>query len=146
MWDYYVGVFKKYAAFEGRASRAEFWYFLLMQLLIMFGLGIVGVIALGEEAGGILVNLYGLIALIPTLAVEVRRLHDINKSGWWILISFVPLIGAIVLIVFWATPGDKGLNQYGEDPYGNSGEGQDQGLAMEEPPVTDSQPGNPSQM
>jgi uncharacterized membrane protein YhaH (DUF805 family) len=135
MWNYYVGVFKKFAMFSGRASRAEFWYFFLMHIIIIFVLALVGVIVLGEEVANLLVGLYSLVAFIPTLAVEVRRLHDIGKSGLWILISFIPVIGPIVLIVFLATRGDEGPNQFGEDPYGNPGEGQVQGPVMEQPPI-----------
>ncbi len=107
-------VFERYAVFEGRAGRAEYWWFFLANLIISFVLqAIAGV----SNALLILAVVYSLAVLIPGLAVAVRRLHDTNKSGWWILISLVPFVGVIVLIVFLATDGDQGANQYGNpDP------------------------------
>ena len=107
-------VFERYAVFEGRAGRAEYWWFFLANFLISLVLQ-----GLGQGASILaLVSLiYSLALLIPGLAVAVRRLHDTDKSGWWILISLVPLVGIIVLIVFLATDGDPGANQYGNpDP------------------------------
>lgn len=107
-------VFERYALFEGRAGRAEYWWFFLANFLI--GL-VIQVLAGVSDALVILSVIYSLALLIPGLAVAVRRLHDTNKSGWWILISLVPLVGIIVLIVFLATDGDPGANQYGNpDP------------------------------
>ena len=90
----------KYATFSGRASRSEYWYFALFTFL----LGLIPI--LGYVAG--------LAFLIPDLAVAVRRLHDIGKSGWWYLICLVPLVGAIVLLIFFCQPGQPGANEYGE--------------------------------
>ena len=107
-------VFERYALFEGRAGRAEYWWFFLANFLI--GL-VIQVLAGVSDALVILSLIYSLALLIPGLAVAVRRLHDTNKSGWWILIALVPLVGIIVLIVFLATDGDPGANQYGNpDP------------------------------
>ena len=107
-------VFERYAVFEGRAGRAEYWWFFLANFLI--GL-VIQVLAGVSDALVILSVIYSLALLIPGLAVAVRRLHDTNKSGWWILIALVPLVGIIVLIVFLATDGDSGANQYGNpDP------------------------------
>lgn len=107
-------VFERYAVFEGRAGRAEYWWFFLANFLI--GL-VIQVLAGVSDALVILSVIYSLALLIPGLAVAVRRLHDTNKSGWWILIALVPLVGIIVLIVFLATDGDPGANQYGNpDP------------------------------
>ena len=107
-------VFERYAVFEGRAGRAEYWWFFLANFLI--GL-VIQVLAGVSDALVILSLIYSLALLIPGLAVAVRRLHDTNKSGWWILIALVPLVGIIVLIVFLATDGDPGANQYGNpDP------------------------------
>lgn len=107
-------VFERYALFEGRAGRAEYWWFFLANFLI--GL-VIQVLAGVSDALVILSVIYSLALLIPGLAVAVRRLHDTNKSGWWILIALVPLVGIIVLIVFLATDGDPGANQYGNpDP------------------------------
>lgn len=107
-------VFERYAVFEGRAGRAEYWWFFLANFLI--GL-VIQVLAGVSDALVILSVIYSLALLIPGLAVAVRRLHDTNKSGWWLLIALVPLVGIIVLIVFLATDGDPGANQYGNpDP------------------------------
>ncbi len=86
--------FKKYADFNGRAARPEFWWFFLFSFLIQMVIGVVG---LGPAVSGIIT--LGL--LLPSLAVGARRLHDTNRSGWWQLIALIPLIGIVVLIVFW---------------------------------------------
>ena len=116
---WYVEVLKKYAVFEGRARRKEYWYFVLFNTLITIGLGIIdGATGLvSAEAGvGLLSGLYTLAVLIPSIAVSVRRLHDTNRSGWWLLISLVPLVGAIVLLVFLVLDSQPGENQYGANP------------------------------
>ena len=115
MVDYFkLVVFERYAMFEGRAGRAEYWWFFLANLIVSF---VLQAIAGASNALVILAIVYSLAVLIPGLAVAVRRLHDTNKSGWWILISLVPFVGVIVLIVFLATDGDQGANQYGNpDP------------------------------
>ncbi len=116
--NYYVSAWKKYFDFSGRASRSEFWYFSLFNLIIQIGVSVLFGL-LGESMatiGLVITGLYGLAAFIPGLAVSVRRLHDTNKSGWWLLLGFIPIIGIIVLIVFWATDSFPGKNQYGENP------------------------------
>lgn len=93
--------------------------FVLFNLLISIALSIVdAVTGLAETGVGVLSTLYGLAVLIPGIAVSVRRLHDTNHSGWWLLIAFVPLIGAIVLIIFMVRDSDEGSNQYGPNPKG----------------------------
>jgi uncharacterized membrane protein YhaH (DUF805 family) len=114
-WNWYLDVLKnKYAQFEGRAHREEFWMFFLVNFLVNVGLGIVGKI-IGLP---ILQVLYGLAVLVPGLAVGARRLHDTNKSGWLQLLLLIPLIGLIILIVFWAQDSDPAQNQYGANPKG----------------------------
>lgn len=113
--NWYLKVLKDYAKFTGRARRTEFWMFALINLLISLGLAVVGVIAGGR---GVLQGLYALAVLIPSLAVSVRRLHDTNRSGWWMLIGLIPLIGAIVLLVFAVQDSQVGDNQYGPNPKG----------------------------
>jgi uncharacterized membrane protein YhaH (DUF805 family) len=119
--NWYLQVLKKYAVFTGRAQRAEFWYFVLFNLLISVALALVD-IAIGtysEEAGvGLLYGIYALAVLLPGIAVAVRRLHDTGRSGWWYLIGLIPLIGAIVLIVFWVQDSQPGENQHGPNPKG----------------------------
>ncbi len=110
---WYLEVLKKYAVFNGRARRTEYWMFALFNLIIAFVLGIVEVI-LGSP--GVVGILYTLAVIIPSIAVSVRRLHDTERSGWCLLISFVPLIGAIVLLVFMVQDSKPGQNQYGANP------------------------------
>lgn len=116
--EWYLAVLRKYAVFTGRARRREFWMFTLVNVLISIGLSIIDTI-LGTDYGagyGILSTIYGLAVLIPSIAVGVRRLHDTGRTGWWLLIGLVPCVGLIVLIVFYATEGQRGDNQYGADP------------------------------
>lgn len=115
MINWYLTVVRdNYANFKGRARRSEYWYFVLLHFLISLVLFAL-VFALGT-AGIILYAIYALAIIVPSLAVVVRRLHDVNKSGWFYFISLVPLIGGIWLLVLLATEGDSGPNQYGEDP------------------------------
>ncbi|MDQ5954845.1 MAG: hypothetical protein QG583_773 [Patescibacteria group bacterium] len=121
--EHYIGVLKKYAVFEGRASRMEFWMFILFSLLVSIALSFVDkylpkVDVWGEM--GILGIAYSLITLIPSLAVSVRRLHDINRSGLWLLLLLVPIIGFIVIIVFHLLESTPGENAYGPNPNGIS--------------------------
>ena len=108
-------VLENYLNFTGRARRAEFWWYFLANLIITVVLNITDA-AIGSGSGfygGILTGIYGLAVLLPGLAVGIRRLHDTDKSGWWLLLALTPLVGIIVLIVFWATDGQPGVNQYG---------------------------------
>jgi uncharacterized membrane protein YhaH (DUF805 family) len=111
--NWYVNVLKKYAEFSGRARRKEFWMFVLINFGISIALGLVDM-ALGDA--GFLGGVYGLAVLVPSLAVSIRRLHDINKSGWTLLLGLIPLVGLILLIVFYAKEGDAGDNNYGPNP------------------------------
>lgn len=111
--DWYLKVLKNYAIFTGRARRTEFWMFALINLLISLGLALIGAIVGGRL---VLQSLYSLAVLIPSLAVSVRRLHDTNRTGWWMLIGLIPLIGAIVLLVFAVQDSQVGDNQYGPNP------------------------------
>ena len=114
--NYYLEVLKKYAEFNGRARRAEYWYFFLFNIIISIVLGIVSSI-IGDKSG-VLGGLYGLAVLIPVIGVGIRRLHDIGKSGWMLLISLIPLIGWIWILVLLATDSNPGDNQYGPNPKG----------------------------
>ena len=98
-------------------SRSEFWYFNLFYCLIGLALVLVdGIISNILGFGGFLSVIYYLAAIIPALAVTIRRLHDTGRSGWWILISLVPLIGPIVLLIFFLQSSDFERNQYGPSP------------------------------
>lgn len=117
--NWFLVALKKYATFSGRAQRAEYWYFILFYILIFVGLSIIdGIIgAFSAEAGiGLLSGLYSLAILIPSLAVGARRLHDTGRSGWWLLIGIIPLIGPIILIVFFVQDSMSGDNLYGSNP------------------------------
>jgi uncharacterized membrane protein YhaH (DUF805 family) len=109
--NWYLEALKKYAVFRGRARRREYWYFMLFSVLAMALFEIVG-----GRTGGILLVVYALLLFLPSLAVSVRRLHDTNRSGWWLLINMVPFIGAIVLFVFLVLDSQRGENQYGPNP------------------------------
>ncbi|RSK50923.1 DUF805 domain-containing protein [Hymenobacter rigui] len=117
--NYFLHVLKNYALFRGRARRKEYWMFVLFNLIFAVA-AIVLDNVLGTAMDGIgygaIYGLYTLAMLIPSLAVAVRRLHDINKSGWWLLITFLPLVGGIWLLVLLVTEGTRGENQYGPDP------------------------------
>ena len=116
--NWYLDVLKKYAVFEGRARRKEYWMFILFNLLIAIGLSIIdGVSGLINTTGfSPLETLYALAVFLPGLAVFVRRMHDINRSGWSILFAFIPIVGAIMLLVWLVREGVQGDNQYGHDP------------------------------
>lgn len=105
-------VLERYAKFDGRSRRAEFWWYFLANLIISVVLNIVD-FGIGLSGFGVLSTIYGLAVLIPGLAVGIRRLHDTDKSGWWLLLALIPIVGIIVLIVFWATEGTRGDNRYG---------------------------------
>jgi uncharacterized membrane protein YhaH (DUF805 family) len=125
--EWYLKVLRQYADFTGRARRKEYWMFTLVSFIISVVLAILdGMLGLESNVGafnfGLLVDLYGLAVLLPTLAVGARRLHDIGRSGWWLLLGIIPVIGAIVLIVFFATDGQRQPNAYGPDPKAVPGE------------------------
>jgi len=112
--NWFLLALNKYADFSGRARRSEYWYFFLFYLLIY-----VGLIILSKMLGtvGLILTLLFLLAMIvPSLAVGVRRLHDTDRSGWWLLISLVPLIGAIIMIVFAVQDSQPGENRFGSNP------------------------------
>jgi uncharacterized membrane protein YhaH (DUF805 family) len=111
---WYTDVLKKYAVFGGRASRQEFWMFVLFNFIVQ-------VIISGIDAfitGGIIAAIYTLAVLLPAIGVSIRRLHDTDRSGWWLLLSFVPFIGIIVLIIFYVLDSTPGSNRFGDNPKG----------------------------
>ena len=103
-------VVKNYVNFEGRASRPEYWWFILAYFIVNVILGII------PKVGTVLSGILALALLIPSIGVAVRRLHDINKSGWWYLLILVPIVGAIILILWFVKPSDNGENKYGPKP------------------------------
>lgn len=117
--NWYLHVLRNFAVFSGRARRKEYWMFVLFNLIFAFAMMVLDNVLGFAVAGlgyGLLYGLYTLFVLLPSLAVLVRRLHDTGKSGWMALIIFIPLIGAIWLLVLLVTEGKAGDNQYGPDP------------------------------
>lgn len=117
--NYYLAVLKNYAQFSGRARRSEYWYFVLFNLIF----AIVAIVLdkiLGTNIDplpyGAFYILYVLAVFIPGLAVSVRRLHDIGKSGWMYFIAFIPVVGFIWLLILFFTEGNADSNEYGPNP------------------------------
>mgnify|MGYP000394658603 CR=1 FL=1 len=111
--NYYLEVLKKYVVFSGRARRAEFWWFTLISTIVSVILQVI------EQAIGldsILSGLYSLGVLLPSIGVAIRRLHDTDRSGWWLLLALIPILGWIALLVFYFQDGDQQPNQYGPSP------------------------------
>jgi len=110
---WYLEVLKKYAVFEGRARRKEYWMFILLNVIfLILASGIHGVF----DGYYIILIIYIIAMIIPTISVIVRRMHDIGKSGFWIFIRLVPIIGGIWMLILLCTEGQTWKNQYGEDP------------------------------
>jgi uncharacterized membrane protein YhaH (DUF805 family) len=110
---------KKYAVFSGRSRRTEYWYFVLFVVLISIVLSLIDALigtSNSSMGGGLLSGIFGLATLVPSIAVSVRRLHDIDRTGWWVLIGLVPLIGWLVLLVFHVQDSTPGTNRYGSNP------------------------------
>ncbi|MEU5423462.1 DUF805 domain-containing protein [Streptomyces sp. NPDC020667] len=110
---WFTDVLKKYAVFNGRARRQEYWMFTLIATVISLVLAVADAL-LGTNQ--ILQFAFALALLIPTLAVSFRRLHDTHRSGWWILIGLVPLVGWIILLVFMCLDSTPHHNKYGPNP------------------------------
>jgi uncharacterized membrane protein YhaH (DUF805 family) len=112
--------FQRYVDFSDRSTRAEYWWWGLFTVVASFALFIADTLTGNSSTlsglGGLLDMLFTLATIIPSLALGARRLHDINRTGWWLLLLFVPVIGWIVLIVWAIERGDKGTNKYGPDP------------------------------
>lgn len=118
---YFLYCLQHYADFSGRARRSEYWFFVLFNFLVSFVLGFVfGLIATATEVPSIasLAYLWSVAMVVPALAVTARRLHDIGRSGWWMLIALVPIVGGIILLVWECTDSQPGFNQYGPNPKG----------------------------
>ena len=125
---------KRYADFSGRSRRKEYWMFILFMVLVYLALGVLlTVLGLsGDEDGSlftvgggatiIILLLFGLAILIPSIAVQVRRFHDQDKSGWFVLLNLIPYLGGIIVLVFMCLEGTRGPNRYGPDPKGGASE------------------------
>ncbi|MBL0637364.1 DUF805 domain-containing protein [Aeromonas veronii] len=119
--NWYISVLKQYAVFSGRARRTEYWMFVLCNVIVMQLLGMVDKLIGGDKE--FISGIYSLAVLLPSLAVAVRRLHDTDRSGWWLLLvlvptigTLVPIIGTLVLIYFMVCNGQQGPNRFGDDP------------------------------
>jgi uncharacterized membrane protein YhaH (DUF805 family) len=111
--------YSKYLTFSGRASRSEYWWFQLFYIIVAIGISFVSYAAAntGADSGlSSVMLIWELGNVVPLLAVQVRRLHDIDRSGWWCLLALVPLIGWIIVLVWDCTEGTGGDNRFGADP------------------------------
>ncbi|MFD0316565.1 DUF805 domain-containing protein [Streptomyces flavalbus] len=113
--QWFIAALKKYAEFSGRARRKEYWMFMLIAALIYVVLIVVGLAVGGAEAVWI-PGIFGIAMLVPGLAVAVRRLHDIGRTGWWLLVGVIPIVGDIVLLVFSCLDSQPGVNKHGPNP------------------------------
>ncbi|MDT7830755.1 DUF805 domain-containing protein [Flavobacteriaceae bacterium S356] len=119
MLDWWKKAFiENYANFEGRARRSEYWYYILFNFILTLSAWILSFvfIFLGGFLLWFVILGFNIACIIPNLAVQVRRLHDVGKSGWTILFALIPLVGPILLLVYYCTEGDRGDNEYGRDP------------------------------
>ena len=122
--QYFIKGLKNYATFNGRATRTEYWMYYLFYMIIYFvilGIDIAGA-AMENEAlsliGAVLIFLFILGLFIPTWAICFRRLHDVGKSGWYIFVNLIPIVGGIWFLVLMCTDSQPGKNQYGDNPKG----------------------------
>jgi uncharacterized membrane protein YhaH (DUF805 family) len=104
--------FSKYATFSGRAARPEYWYWALFVFAVSIVLAIIDSLVFGTGIG-VLQSLFDLAVLLPGIAVAVRRLHDIDRSGWWLLLGLIPVVGEIILLVWFCLRGTQGANRFG---------------------------------
>ncbi|MEE1142120.1 MAG: DUF805 domain-containing protein [Bacteroidales bacterium] len=112
--EWFIKCIKQYADFKGRARRKEFWMFTLFCTIFNIAAMLIDVILWAELP--IFETLFSLFIFIPSLAVGIRRLHDIGKSGWMWLIAFIPIVGAIWLLILWCKDGEPGTNKWGDNP------------------------------
>ena len=116
--SWYLDVLRKYAQFDGRSRRMEYWMFTLINIVIGMAIGFVGgTLHIGTAWGiNFLAAVYWIATIIPSVAVSIRRLHDTGRTGWWLLIGFVPFLGFILLVIFALFESDVGTNEYGANP------------------------------
>lgn len=114
---YFISALKKYAVFEGRSRRKEYWFFQLYVAIISIALSVFEVWGLGNKSGQVILpNFLGLAIFLPSLGVSIRRLHDTGRSGGFIFLNLLPIIGWIVLFVFLVQDSDPEDNEYGANP------------------------------
>lgn len=108
--------FQNYVVFEGRSRRSAYWFWVLFTGLISMAISVL--FSFDANTSSVVSGLWSLVTLLPSLAVGIRRLHDTNRSGWFLLLALIPLVGAIILIVFFAQDGTTGENRFGANPKG----------------------------
>lgn len=116
--DWYLNALRNYLGFSGRARRKEYWMFTLVNIILAVVLAVLDHILKLHMKGdqGVLSLLYSLFIFIPSWAVQFRRLHDTDRSAWWLLLLLIPFIGWLVLLLFYCQEGTRGANRYGNDP------------------------------
>ena len=120
--NWYLEAFKKYAFFQGRSGRKEYWIFVLFNIIVSMVLGYIDRLTgtfVADTGFGILSAIYTLAVIVPGIAVSVRRLHDTGRSGWWFLVTIVPVIGFFVFLYFMVLDSDPGANKYAPPPKTN---------------------------
>ena len=122
--DWMMLPLRRYADFNGRSRRKEYWMFILGVIIVAVVLGVIeGAMGMSGMVGGVygpLTTLLLLAVLIPGIAVQVRRFHDQDKSGWFVLLGLIPLLGGLIVLVFMCLEGTKGPNRFGDDPKGGA--------------------------
>ena len=108
--------FRNYVNFTGRASRSEFWFWVLFAILVSIAATLIDVMLFSDSEMSPLSTLAGLALLLPNLSVSVRRLHDLDRSGWWVLLGLIPIVGLIIIIIWNCSKGTPGPNRFGPDP------------------------------
>ena len=136
-WSAAKSAFGKYASASGRSCRSEFWYFFLLCVIVDTIARLLDVSLTRPDLieplkdlygffGGPFEMIWGIFAFLPSIAVGIRRLHDIDLAGWWLLLSLIPIIGVVILIVLWSRKGTAGLNHFGENPLHQADQGASQ--------------------
>ena len=118
MKEYFQAI-ERYFDIKGRSTRKEFWYFAIVNAIILLGLNFLDIIIFNRISDGgfhVLTGMYQCLILIPSFTLAVRRLHDSGRSGWWMLISFLPLLGVPILFLFYILSSEKGSNKWGDNP------------------------------
>jgi uncharacterized membrane protein YhaH (DUF805 family) len=112
--------FQNYVNFSGRAIRSEFWYWFLFVVLVVIASSVIDAVLFSELELSPISTLAGLALILPGIAISIRRLHDLDRSGWWYLLVFVPLVGGIILLIWNCMRGTVGPNRFGPDPLGGT--------------------------
>lgn len=119
--DWYINVLRNYVGFGGRARHKEFWMFMLVNIIFAFVLGVLDKMLGWQRAGGegVLTTIYAILVFLPSWAVQFRRLHDTDRTAWWLVLLLIPVIGWLVIILFSCQDGTPGENRFGPDPKQN---------------------------